>query len=1493
MDYSKVSTEDLKNYQAGNTAAISTEGLRLLTAQQPAQAPATPAQLRGQKIDSYLAETDKMLGLTPGTSARQINVESRFDDAAHNVGSGARGISQVIEATRASLSKRFGRELDSHNTDDALMMHREVMRENMGKWGNESDALRAYNSGWVPSKWGNDETTNYIKQIVGEDGSFELPSKGGGVNPANRAYPPAPKDMKETALNSNQDFLSASEQMYMGVEERNFLGTDEDLAEWGKKYIWDFNNNLGRMAQRTTQVMSGTQEEKEAMLYMMEAFDNTDISFAGTWRSIKAASYDPTTYASFAALGIGTVGKVLTAAAAKEGVKKALLTALGRTGIVAGVETGIIGAAESTMKQSIRVDAGAQAEFSNAQLAIDTSVSAALGVVVGSAGDLLAQKMAPAASRKLSEFRKWIRPDAAKETASSTVGNTVEVTYNPASGLPLSPEDAAKVVELRAGGPEGVLEGAAPPVTATPATPAAPPSIILPNDLAKAKPRWKTSQIVFESDIDKALYITAQQSPSKRDLDYRNFLREHGYSETDINVGGVELRQRMNAIGAKLNAGESFVVPKGEGSKWVDPASLGPSTGPASSNQVSSNRRQKGRQWVDDLPPVTPANPEAAARLTVPPSGTGQRGTPRTHDASRANGSAVERQLDNMTNEELHGVIEAERLQMGNRTMEDYATVTLGIQFHTTKVQDELAAVLTKLKEVLSVEEYAKTLARMTQLEGRLVALQLGDDTFGTTAGSLLNQRKIGEKIIPSIAQMMDEDKMTRPEAETLFQRLHASTRQDAIVQQAMFPHDEAIAAAIKVGDSSEILRLQVVKRMELEALVETIIPKAGSFMARVTEGAISNVLSGTSLIVNVAYSAPKTLLIPALQALISDPLKRATRIRMAGAYSSMASTVSHSFTAAMDVWRYEQLILTRDSFKLLDGPMANTGRFGGALRVIPRLMATMDEFLTQINYVGFIGGRAREKAYLEAVEQKMSPKLTEAYMKAETAKAIAGAFAVNSGETLLQPIVNKGVNRGFRGEELNEWVMKEVSRAHALEPGNNKEALEFARDMLYQRKWSKENFWSKGASKYEELISEYPGLRLVIGQLFFRTPIRVFEEGVRLTPGLQFAAPGFMKDLAGLNGETRQLRAQGEALMSTAIAGWTLSQYARGEITGAGGSDSYKQERLKADTGGDGAYTLGDTDSKWNYRNYDPVAFPMKVMVTAMELMDKMHTRQAQGDAPDLKQEQQVMAYMAVGVQSIAMAIRDANLMAGVAMAIDTGKVMMDPEKGLNQATMKYVGERLSWVLPSTMTKIAKSNDPTLKDPATYWQMVEERLAGIYIDISDVKSSYSYDIFGNVRTTKDTGRLWNTFSTTTQEEREGDLTPSMIYVGKELDKLSQITGAKFETPIKFAELGDLDMRTLMTADGKETLYDRWNRFYRSRDPAERVAQILRMNLSSGTFKNKGPMVAEVQGVLKLYRELAFYDMRKTEQVVLDRHRKEMRDKASAESGRTGLDWFN
>jgi hypothetical protein len=86
-------------------------------------------------------------------------------------------------------------------------------------------------------------------------------------------------------------------------------------------------------------------------------------------------------------------------------------------------------------------------------------------------------------------------------------------------------------------------------------------------------------------------------------------------------------------------------------------------------------------------------------------------------------------------------------------------------------------------------------------------------------------------------------------------------------------------------------------------------------------------------------------------------------------------------------------------------------------------------------------------------------------------------------------------------------------------------------------------------------------------GQLFFRTPVRVFEEGIRLTPGLNLISPKFLSDLSGANGSMRQIRAQGEAMMSYAIAGSVFSLYSTGNVTGSLGED-YKQRRQAENAG-------------------------------------------------------------------------------------------------------------------------------------------------------------------------------------------------------------------------------------------------------------------------------------------------------------------------------------
>ena len=86
MDLSKVSTEDLTAYQSGDLKKVSTAGLQLI------QSATTDSNARGQKIDKYLSETDNLLGMPEGTSARQINQESKFSDSAFNKVSKAAGM---------------------------------------------------------------------------------------------------------------------------------------------------------------------------------------------------------------------------------------------------------------------------------------------------------------------------------------------------------------------------------------------------------------------------------------------------------------------------------------------------------------------------------------------------------------------------------------------------------------------------------------------------------------------------------------------------------------------------------------------------------------------------------------------------------------------------------------------------------------------------------------------------------------------------------------------------------------------------------------------------------------------------------------------------------------------------------------------------------------------------------------------------------------------------------------------------------------------------------------------------------------------------------------------------------------------------------------------------------------------------------------------------------------------------------------------------------
>lgn len=1205
-------------------------------------------------------------------------------------------------------------------------------------------------------------------------------------------YGAVPKKVDPAKLKDSPDWVRASKQLWNLRERKNFEGTDAEAAEEGKDFMGYFNSNMVAMGRYANDLISnGTQEDKEAFMYLMDTYDNTEWSWEGAGRAAKGIVTDPTNLPGVLTLGIGTVGKAMASTAAKQGLKAALLTSLGRTGVIAGVEGAIIGAVDNSVRQAVKVSAGRQEDVSLLGVAGGAATGAAFGVALGTVGD--------AAITGIAKVVKGLR-----KAPTAPVVPPAAVTPGAPSVTPSgAPQAVPQVIPA-----EGVIMPAPRPLDAPAITPA---------------PRPANPVILTAEDIADAV-----------------------------------------------------------------------------------KRQQTGRLWVDDLPPVTPASdlvkidvPKLPGKLSDAagnPIGdsAGLRATAINQTELLAAGRQVTDQLRTLDDEALHATVERLRRET---SIEDAPVVFKGIQV----LKDEMVVERRKLSKEFtegrpSAARSIELLQKLDDLDTRSAPIIYGDDATGSLSGSLLRQRQTQSIPVPesfSVPSLMNLG-MTRPQAEHEYARVVQGLRQTAESKATASDFETRIQAALGTGDTDGALALAIEKRVAIDALIEREMPGSAGLMTKLTEAAISNVFSITTLQINIVPALAKTVILPLVRAIVSDPLSAATRRQMTAHYSAMLSSMKGAAKAAWASAKYEQAILTRDGNKALEGEMANTGRFGGLLRTIPRLLNASDEFLGQMNYAGYISGRAAAQASIDGPAKGLTGKPLDDFITTAVDKAMIDAFRQESGDALLQPLVNKAHNLGLRGEKALVWVRKEsLASGKALQHGSDAAGLNFVKDTLYKRQFSAKGGVSSAARTVETGLNRHPWIKLASGQLFFRTPIRVFEEGIRLTPGLQLIAPGYLKDLRGVNGVERQTRAQGEALASVAITAAVISMYAKGNIRGDGAYSDYKQGRTSADGPGQAQYTVkGSAGSTWVYRNFDPVATPMKIIVNGLERLDKLAIRQAQGEDISPDTWKGAMAFLSVGATAIASALRDANLAAGVDGLIDLYEIGADPE-GSDSAMLKAFSDKLGLFVPNTFTKIAKMNDPEMKDPATFWQVVEARMAGIGATRLDneVKTSKSYDALGQVRKIADTGVLHNIFSTATVTEQAKGMGEDAQFVMDQMDRLQRQTGAVFTAVSpKHRTTGDLDLRTVMTTDGKETLYDRWMTKFRGFEPETLVRPLVESELAEGTFKDKGDKAAAVQKMIRGLSDAAFAELMAEEQPLVDKMHSVITGKSEAKSGQR--DWL-
>jgi hypothetical protein len=451
--------------------------------------------------------------------------------------------------------------------------------------------------------------------------------------------------------------------------------------------------------------------------------------------------------------------------------------------------------------------------------------------------------------------------------------------------------------------------------------------------------------------------------------------------------------------------------------------------------------------------------------------------------------------------------------------------------------------------------------------------------------------------------------------------------------------------------------------------------------------------------------------------------------------------------------------------------------------------------------------------------------------------------------------LFKNGISRGYSGERLQMYVKTEMNKyPDFYAKPTDVVGRSYAQDTLFKTAFSGDNPASSAAKSYETFMNNNALGKFML-QLFIRTPIRVFEEGMRLTPGLNLATPKFLADLQGKNGAMRQVRAHGEAVMSMAFGGTVMALYANGMITG-GGPSNYKQGRTKQNTREWQPYTIylpgGGTIS---YRNLDPFATPLKMVVNALDNFQEYQLRKAQGEYA-LDPTKQLLANVGLAFNPVIQSVKDANLTEGISQLANLIKMLQDPAQN-EGAIQKFMNEKAKMLIPSMIPKttalITGENTP-MPEAASLGQALSVKLDPYAQDVPTQR-----DALGNKRYLGHS--IPSYFGIGVNNLIENNISEKGKAVMKELSDIETANNVSFTLPNKMpAMFGNVDLRTQYMPDGKTTWYDRIYDIMQKMPLEDALYSVLvenKANTSFGTPTNKGTKYQLAQSIFTQYRNAA------------------------------------
>ena len=1170
------------------------------------------------------------------------------------------------------------------------------------------------------------------------------------------------KDLDPDTLKDNADWVIASSLLFKTTYGADVLGRngevpphimdilndygDEDdsletkLANYGLEEMASFNWNIGSMGIDAANLSAlGDSEEdleaKWAFVYMLDQYTEVDNSWQTTWNSTKALATDPTLYAGLSAWGIGTFisqgARVVGKREAVELIKAAVRRGLRASALKAGLNThkkrlGAFAFTEGSLHlgtythidQKVRLETEAdyfQLDKEETEEYLDenynTLKTAGMSVVGGTLalggsialGKLIEKWASRRAAKKLDEQQEAYEREIIEQLDEATQmlndHQTTVITKMMENDEPLedilealAQMELAKTADNAA---DDVADNIADDVFEEIIEEVEFVAPKLPRSLSGSKPTYNYGsfniKLNFEDDVAKALYIVGSKTKSKKYAQFMAFLKKAGVKNIQQRAAAMRNSIKKQAADGADSVNVTYnkpktvkkttKKPKEQETKKVDTPDADPRP------KINTGEVPNFMKKTVSLLKMVKDNPEAAVSNVL------QQLDKMSYRMVEI--SAVKSMINEANMVAQHQLLKAEA-KLTNKTL-----------------TDEQRAVI--LDEVMDLEKIADNMAQMKEHMNAYSGRDLQDIQnwilYKTKEGERPSQAAIAEAHLNYYNNQYRKIVNDRtPEVEELLNTGKFQEALDAINKSEQSDAVRAIYKGIEKYDPEQAAKL----RNDPQA--------NATLMDKASEAAIASMFNMTTIQYNTVIPLLKTYTMPLLDTLVQNPLSLNAWRKTMYQYSVMSAYNTHAVNAWRLAQHLEHTSLTADPARFYDGGVKNKGGFWAMWRIMTRMVAGSDAYLSELIASSYMSAKAYDEIVTEAVEQGLKgDELKDAINIDAIFNRMKSGYDTHLTEQKLKPIIEKANSLNLKGEKKEAYILatlKAAAKTDGLKTLTDEGAYDLVQSMLYKKKlkrvykddsgkahWENQfktnpvrhmgERFESGAAAWEDLMKTRPLARLILTP-FWRTPVWLVNEAIRLSPFLQQMHPTMMDDLAGVNGMARQARAQTEAMVAHAWLMYTTVKYAQGEITGTGDIDFTKRMQQTNSGVGLPPHVIEWSEGEgMSYLRAEPVRLPTQLWIDTLNNYRHRIKKQGMGGyGNEMDLQEEFMADMGVVLGSLLTSIKDTQLTQGISDLVKAGgdtfstlREDSDSTDGIEPA-LKYLAKKSMMFIPAQIRK-------------------------------------------------------------------------------------------------------------------------------------------------------------------------------------------------------------